>query len=51
MCGPVCMTGVPLHSLTSLKASTKQVAYVQRREPAVILPSMGRAWAWKKGPA
>lgn len=43
LCGPVCVTGVPLHSLTSLKDSTNQVAYVQRREPGVILPSMGRA--------
>lgn len=51
VCGPVCVTGVPLHSLTGLKYSTNQVAYVQCREPTVIPPVWGELGAWKKGPS
>lgn len=51
VCGPVCMMGVPFHSLKSLKYSTNYMAYVQCREPTVILSVWGELGAWKKGPS
>lgn len=47
MCGPACITGVPLHSLSSPKQSTNRVAYVQGKSSVTLLAGRGLG-AWRK---